>query len=209
MNIEDTMRTLEYLDKTVTAGWFKWYDLKNSLEYPECHVLIYKIDDYFVAEVLDFQITASHDSLKEAFVELTEITREYLDEYRSRMNNGKLCSHKTSPNEYWNKFREIYPSIAMTNFINTDMYAKKSFIFNLYQYSKELDKEISNLHSIIQSQSEIMLNNKNKDQNEIIISQTRLIHDLQEQLGVMFRNSKNDTSSNFTLEAHLNEAKVS
>ena len=32
----------EYLNNTFTAGWFQWFDLENRIEYPECHVLIYK-----------------------------------------------------------------------------------------------------------------------------------------------------------------------
>ena len=140
----------EYLNNTVTAGWFQWYDLENRIEYPECHVLIYKSDDDFLAEVLDFPIMASGDSIDEAFKRLTELSKTYLNEYRQTINSGGVFKYKSSEAEFWNKFREIYSPMKMQNFLNTDRSNKKSFPFDLYDSHQSLQKENVKLNNIMQ-----------------------------------------------------------
>ena len=148
----------EYLNNTFTAGWFQWFDLENRIEYPECHVLIYKTEYGFMAEVLDFPIMVSGESCDETFSKLTNLAKEYLENYRNTKLHDGIFKYESSKSEFWAKFREIYTPMKMNNFLNTDRSNKDYFPFDLYKENLQLKKIIKNLTEHIENKDDIIKN---------------------------------------------------
>ncbi len=132
------------LDKVTTAGWFQWYNLKQKIQYPECHVLTYQIDNSaFVSEVLDFNFFSMGNSISDSFDSLSRLCLEYLNKYK---NSKMELQYHSSGAEKWNKFREIYSKLKMSSFRNDSAAAReKHLLFLLYDENIKLTKQISSL----------------------------------------------------------------
>ena len=143
------------LKDTIKAGWFQWYDIREYIEYPECHVLTYKLtDDCFYSQVLDFDIIASGETAIRSFDNVMEVALTFLKEYKER--DGKIDFQSLGP-EYWNRFRELHHKNKLKHFLSQNNIDNKgSFPFKYVHRTSEAYKIIHMQDKIIDMQDEIM-----------------------------------------------------
>ena len=143
MSIEEKDESLS-LNKVVKAGWFQWYNLEKNIQYPECHVLTYKIkSDIFASEVLDFNFFSMGNTIEESFDSLSDLCLDYLNKYKE--TDPKL-EYKSSEAEKWNKFRDIYSILKMEKFKNSsENKEENNLLFSLHKENNKLKDEREDL----------------------------------------------------------------
>ena len=162
------------IDNVCGAGWFQWYDLNRYHEYPECHVLMYKIDENdYCSEILDFNVSSSGETEEESFISVSNLALEFFDELRKR--NGNIDIEEKQP-EYWNKYREIYFRKKVNRFLAQDgLRNSDEFPFSVVKENNRLRSDIQKMKKDVLGLKEDL---KNKE-NTIEVLQTHIseIHD--------------------------------
>ena len=137
------------LDHVCGAGWFQWYDLNKYHEYPECHVLIYKIgEDDYCSEILDFNVSSSGETEEESFISVSDLALDFYSELKKR--NGNIAIQEKQP-EYWNKYREIYFRKKVNRFLAQDSIRNSNeFPFSLVKENNKLKNHIQKIKNDLQ-----------------------------------------------------------
>ena len=139
------------LRDAVKAGWFQWYNIREYIEYPECHVLTYKLtDDCFYSQVLDFDIIASGETSIKSFENVGELALSFLKKYKER--DGKIDFQPKS-SQHWDKFRELYHKNKLQGFLSQNgIDNKNKFPFKYVHMAREYFKTLNAAMDIISIQ---------------------------------------------------------
>ena len=123
-----TFSSLDLKD-AIKAGWFQWYNIKEYIEYPECHVLTYKLtDDCFYSQILDFDIIASGETALDSFESVGDLALDFFKNYKEK--NGEIYSQPKG-SKHWDKFRELYHKNKLQRFLSqSSVKNKQLFPFN-------------------------------------------------------------------------------
>ena len=159
------------LDNAVKAGWFQWYDIKEYIEYPECHVLTYKLtNNCFYSQVLDIDIVASGTTAIDSFGKVNKLALNFFKEYKKQ--DGKI-NFQPKGAAYWDKFRELYHENKLRRFLSQNSTNnKKNFpfqyvdeaekVFRVFEFLKEAITIIDKQQDAIAKQKSTMKEQKDK-----------------------------------------------
>jgi hypothetical protein len=137
-----------HVDNAVKSGWFQWIDMIKKIIYPECHVLIFKEDDFFIAWNLDFGFIATADTIDEAFSSIQEVA---IINFDSSDFDIEISRDVNIAPEYWNKFRDLHIPRKIEHFKETPSRGGE-FIFDMYDAIKELKKQNEELKELLKSE---------------------------------------------------------
>ena len=173
MSNKKTFSSLDLKD-AIKAGWFQWYNIKEYIEYPECHVLTYKLtDDCFYSQILDFDIIASGETAVDSFESVGDLALDFFKNYKAK-DGGIDFQPKGS--KHWDKFRELYHKNKLQRFLSqSSVKNKQLFPLKYIHIARECLRLLGPAGGIISTQKKTI--DKQKGDIEILQAKVKELDD--------------------------------